>query len=418
MANNINIASVVSPDIVKTISKSSSIKSFGVQTKDKNKETLIIGDQTKTAQIDNELDSLTKKEQEVGEEKSKIEQEALYKLNTKQITSEQYNKIIQASSAALLASKTIIDLNRIKLQKDKDNINNNPYTLIQNNQKAVDDEIKATDKSIKNTENKAKKDLTKQVLSNPTKTLASILSLQLSNSFSLLIFQRKKLEELVDQVNFYIDTKVKDENTVTIATNLRNNAIALINNNIKKIDNINKIVKTINSIVTIITLILTIIERILSLPLPFLLPLKVELQPRLQKIIKLLSAISVTLSIISVLLSNEITRLIELRERLKQISLKLDNKTLDNLNEQQLTNLSNIFLPVGIGEFPPYKGFNFKIKEEQNPQFVVKGNKRRYAVAIDRYGVEAIKSEYSFTLDPNDLIEQLKLVIDQQNLQG
>ena len=33
-------------------------------------------------------------------------------------------------------------------------------------------------------------------------------------------------------------------------------------------------------------------------------------------------------------------------------------------------------------------------------------------------GVEQLKSEYSFTLDPNDLVEQLKLVIDQQNLQG
>jgi len=39
-------------------------------------------------------------------------------------------------------------------------------------------------------------------------------------------------------------------------------------------------------------------------------------------------------------------------------------------------------------------------------------------VAINRDGVEQLKSEYSFTLDPNDLVEQLKLVIDQKNLQG
>jgi hypothetical protein len=418
MANNVNIASVISPDIVSTISKSSSIKSFGAQSKDKSKEILIVGDQTKTAQIDNELDSLTEKEQKAGEEKSKTEQEALYKFNTKQITQDQYNKITEATSVALLASKALIDINRAKLQKDKDNINNSPYTLLQNNQKINDSKIKTLDKDIKNTENKSKKDLTKQVLSNPTKTLASFLSLQLSNSLSLLVSQRKKLEELVDQVNLYIDTQVKDETTVTIATNLRNNAIALINNSIKKIDNINKVIKTINTIIITISLILAIIERILSLPIPVLLPLKVELQPRLQKILGLLSAISVILSIVSVLLSDEVIKLIELRERLKQISLKLDNKALDNLNEQQLNDLSNTFLPVGVGEFPPYKGFNFKIKEEQNPQFVVKGNKRRYAVAIDRYGVEAIKSEYSFTQDPNDLIEQLKLVIDQQNLQG
>jgi hypothetical protein len=418
MSNKINISPVISPNIVETISKSSPIKSFGSQLKDKSKEILIIGDQTKTAQLDNEFDILTKKEQEAGIEKDKTEKEAIYKLNTKQITQEQYNKIIEVASTSLLASKALIDINKVKVQQDKDNIVSNPYTPLKENQNIINREIKNLDKVVRETENKSKKDLTKQVLSNPTKTLASILSLQLSNNLSVLISQRKKLEELVDQVNTYIDTQVKDETTVTIATNLRNNAILLINNSIKKIDNINKIVKTINAIIIVISLVLVVIERILSLPIPFLLPLKVELQPRLQKIIRLLSAISVLLTIISVLLSNETNRLIELKERLKQISLKLDNKAIDNLNEQQLTELSNIFLPTG-GDYGSYKGFKFAIKEEpNNPQFIVKGNKRRYAVAINRYGVESVKSEYSFTQDPNDLIEQLKLIIDQQNLQG
>jgi hypothetical protein len=418
MSNKINISPVISPNIVETISKSTPIKSFGSQSKDKSKEILIIGDQTKTAQLDNELDILTKKEQEAGIEKSKTEEDAIYKLNTKQITQDQYNKIIETASASLIASKAIISLNQAKLQSDKNNIINNPYTPLKENQNIISREIKNLDRVVRETENKSKKDLAKQVLSNPTKTLASILSLQLSNNLSVLISQRKKLEELVDQVNTYIDTQVKDETTVTIATNLRNNAILLINNSIKKIDNINKIVKTINAIIIIISLVLVVIERILSLPIPFLLPLKVELQPRLQKIIRLLSAVSVLLTIISVLLSNETSRLIELKERLKQISLKLDNKAVDNLNEQQLTELSNTFLPTG-GDYGSYKGFKFAIKEEQNnPQFVVKGNKRRYAIAINRYGVESVKSEYSFTQDPNDLIEQLKLIIDQQNLQG
>jgi hypothetical protein len=42
--------------------------------------------------------------------------------------------------------------------------------------------------------------------------------------------------------------------------------------------------------------------------------------------------------------------------------------------------------------------------------------KRHYAVAIDKWDVEVLKSELSFTLDPNDLIDQLKLVIDSQGL--
>jgi hypothetical protein len=37
-------------------------------------------------------------------------------------------------------------------------------------------------------------------------------------------------------------------------------------------------------------------------------------------------------------------------------------------------------------------------------------------VAIDTYNVEVLKSDSSFTLDPNDLVEQLKLIIDRENL--
>ena len=97
----------------------------------------------------------------------------------------------------------------------------------------------------------------------------------------------------------------------------------------------------------------------------------------------------------------------------------LDDKALLNLNQQQLTDLTNsLLVNVNTNKFPMYKGFKFEVKEEQNPSFVVKGNKRHYAVAVDRDGVEILKSDYSFTLDPNDLIDQLKLIIDQKNLQG
>ncbi len=55
MSNTTNISPVVSPDILKVISTSTAIKTFGAQTKDKNKETTIIGDQTKTAELSKTL---------------------------------------------------------------------------------------------------------------------------------------------------------------------------------------------------------------------------------------------------------------------------------------------------------------------------------------------------------------------------
>ena len=138
----------------------------------------------------------------------------------------------------------------------------------------------------------------------------------------------------------------------------------------------------------------------------------------LERANKLVSALNIVLAVASVALENEINELNELILRLKEITQNLTDKTLNNLNEQQLTDLTNFFSPVGVDEFSPYKGFKFQIKTEENKSFEVKGNKRRYAVAIDRDGVEVIKSELSFTLDPNDLVDQLKLVIDQRNLQG
>jgi len=417
MSNTTNISPVVSPDILKTISASTAIKTFGSQLKDKNKETIIIGNQSKTANIDTELDSLTKKEIQAGTNKDNTIQKAQSDFNTNQITQDQYNDIIISANFTYETEIAAINIQRQKLEQDKQNINNNPNDKIKNQQKSFKTSIKNLKKKTQESETKSKQDLTKQVVSNVTKTLVPIIALQLANSFSTLITQRKKLEELVDQVNNYIDTKVKDQTTVTIATNLRNNAITLINNNIKKLENLKKNIERINKIVTTIVVVVTIIERILSLPIPILLPIKVQFQPKLQKLLRLISGLSALLVIAIMLLSNEIIRLNELRDRLKEVSLKLDGKTLENLDDKQLSELSNEFLPAG-GNYGSYKGFKFAIKEEQNAKFVVKGNKRRYAVAIDRYGVEIIKSEYSFTLDPNDLIEQLKLIIDQQNLQG
>jgi hypothetical protein len=417
MSNTTNIAPVISPDILKAISASTAIKTFGSQLKDKNKETLIIGNQSKTATIDTGLDDLTRKEIQAGINKDNTIQKAQSDINTNQITQEQYNDIIISANFTYETEIAAIDIQRQKLEQDKQNINNNPNDKIKNQQKLFKTSIKNLRKKTQEFETKSKQDLTKQVISNAVKTLVPIIALQLANSFSILITQRKKLEELVDQVNNYIDTKVKDQTTVTIATNLRNNAITLINNNIKKLENLKKSIERISKTVAIVIIIVTIIERILSLPIPFLLPIKVQFQPILQKLLKIISGISALLVIAIMLLSNEIIRLNELRDRLKEISLKLDGKTLANLNDQELSDLSNEFLPAG-GNYGSYKGFKFAIKEEQNQAFVVKGNKRRYAVAIDRYGVEIIKSELSFTQDPNDLIEQLKLIIDQRNLQG
>ena len=407
MSNTTNIAPVISPDILKTLSAATAIKAFGSQLKDKNKETLIVGNQTKTEELNNELNSLTEREQQAGINKDTTIRKAQSDLNTNQITQDKYNKIYEQANVTYNAEIASIEIQRKKLEQDEENINNNPLDVIKNQQKSFKKDVKGLRKKTQESETKSKRDLAKQVASNAVKTLVPIIALQLSNSFSVVISQRKKLEELVDQVNNYIDTQVKDQTTVIIATNLRNSAVKLIDNNIRKLRTLETTLKLIAVVITIFSAIL----RVLSL-IPTPVPPKVT--DSIIKASNLILGLSALLAIVTLLLSNEIIKLNELRDRLKEISLKLDGKT---LNFGDLNALSNEFLPTG-GNYGSYKGFKFAIKEEQDQRFVVKGNKRRYAVAINRYGVEAIKSEYSFTQDPNDLIEQLKLIIDQQNLQG
>jgi len=414
MANKkqINIAPVISPDILKTISAATAIKTFGAQLIDKNKEKLIVGNQTKTAQINDELQALDLQAQKAGEIQKSTVEKAQKDFNTKQITQKQYNEIQKAAQIAYEKEIASINLKRAKLQLDKNLIENNPLNKLKQAQKAFKTKLKGLRKKTQSEEIKANIDLAKQVAANAAKSLAPIIALQLVKQFFNIVTQRKRLELLVDQVNAYIDTQVKDEQTVVIATNLRNNAITLINNSAKKLENLKKTLDRIVKTLAIISAVIAALQIILSLPFPFLIPIKIQLQPRLQKLLALVAALTTILAIASTLLGNEVNRILELKERLKEISLKLDGKSLDNLDA-----LSNFFLPTGLN-YPPYKGFNFKIKEEDNPRFVVKGNKRKYVVAINRDGIEQIKSEFSFTQDPNDLIEQLKLVIDQQNLQG
>ena len=422
MANNINISSVVSPDILKSISQSTAIKTFGDQLKDQAKEKVISVALGKVQQLKNQIEEIVILEIKIrldhGTELKRLE----ILLKEKQITQEQYDLAVAKENESFEQKIKDLEKLKIKLNEDLKNILADPYRKIKeksNERKLRRARRRARTKAQKS---KARRDLAKKIAKNAAKTLAPVIALQIANKFASIISQRQKLEILVDQVNVYIlAAQTPDE--IVIATNLRNNTVTLINNSINKLTSLQQTINQINLYITIFNAIVTILSAI---PIPTAVPpgigIPVNVITRIVKAIekaqKLISALNIVLAITSISLENEINELNELILRLQNISQNLTDKTLNNLNEQQLTELTNFFSPVGLGEFDEYKGFKFKIKEEQDIRFVVKGNKRRYAVAIDRDGVEAIKSEYSFTLDPNDLVDQLKLIIDQRNLQG
>jgi hypothetical protein len=325
---SINISSVVSPDILNTISTSTAIKTFGSQTKDLNKQKTIIGDQSATSTIQGRKDELTQKEQQAGIEKDNTIAKAQNDYNSGQITLEQRSDIEANADFTYGVEIDAIKLERKKLDQDEQNIKNNPDDKIKEQQKKIDDKVKKSKSDIERKDRTSKSDLTKQVLSNAQKTIVPIITLEITNKLLILLSERKKLEILVNQVNDYIDTQVKDQATVVIATNLRNSAIALINNNIKKLNAITTIIKTINTILTVFSLALKVISLF-----PFPLPYKVV--KLLLTVTAIISGLSVILSIITSILAREIIKLIELRDRLKQINLKLDEKAIESLTGGQ-----------------------------------------------------------------------------------
>jgi hypothetical protein len=414
MANNLNVGSVVSPDVLKTISVSTAIKTFGDQLVNKAKDKVISVALGKVQTLENQIEEIvilkTKVWSDHGTEMKRLE----ILLKEKQITQEQYDKSVEIENISYQKKLDGLEELDAKLKKDLKNIIADPYAKIKekfNLRKLKKNKRKSKNKAERA---KARRDLRKKVYKNAKKTLAPIIALEIANKLSSILSQRSKLEELVDQVNTYIDTANTPE-TTTIATNLRNNTIALINNSISKLQNLQN---TINQINTYIAIFGAIVAVLSAIPIPTAVPpgigvpvnLITRIVQTLEKANKLVISLNVILAIATISLENEV-------EKLNELILKLKNVNLTGLDSQQLADLT-ASIYNNTDQFPPYKGFKFKIKEEQNQAFVVKGNKRHYAVATNRDGVETLKSEYSFTLDPNDLIDQLKLIIDQRNLQG
>ena len=422
MATNLNISTIISPDVLKTISASTLIKTFGDQLKDKAKDKIIVAATSKVNQLGADIESLIRKQQGVKKKHTDELKRIDILYQTGEINIAEAEVLTIKENEAYDKQQKLIQLEIDLLKKDITDIVRDPYNDIKKQKKKLNESIKKFKVDLKKQSFKSAKDEIKKVLKNNKKTLASIIGLAIAGKLATIVSQRTELEDLVDKTNIIIDQANTPE-TIAAAINLRNNVVALINNSIRKLENLQSLLGTISIILTVSSALLNVLG--LTTPLtaistvpgaPVIMGIHDKLRDKIIALDKLITALSGVLAIATVLLENEIIALNELIDRLRQVSSLLDGKTLTGLDSQQLTDLTRSLLTDT--QFPSYKGFNFKIKEEQNQAFVVKGNKRRYAVAIDRDGVEVLKSDYSFTLDPNDLVEQLKLVIDQKNLQG
>jgi hypothetical protein len=436
--NQINVSNLVSPDINNTLNAIKDPKAFGDQLLEAEKQKLkkkllgIVG-QLKDALVEaiKKVADLEINHQKTLLSLSKKRNPPDIILNGEVIkgipllTEEEYQ-------IALLNENRNYEKAKSDLEKEKDDLNKKLIKIIADPYKDAKEKIKKAKDNLrkklnrsKEEKRKARKDLAKQVLKNLKKTLVPIITLVLTEKLIDILSDSERIEELITQTNLIIDSADTKEK-INQAKAARDSALNIINNQEKKIQSVLDQILQMEIYITIFD---TIVSIILAIPIPSSVPpgigVPVNLIIKLQRLLataeKIASGLSLLLAIFIPILEEVITDLENYKQQLHDINDLLDETTVSVLDTNQLSVLLNQ-ITQNQKAIEEYKGFKFVIKEEQtlgvNTAKVVKGFKRHYAAAIDRDGVERIKSEYSFTQEPQILVDQLKLIIDQKNLQG
>lgn len=126
---------------------------------------------------------------------------------------------------------------------------------------------------------------------------------------------------------------------------------------------------------------------------------------------KELDSFSMPLALVSGYISTAITLLNLVDDLIKQCQPDADLNETDNNLIQIANSLQQQEQQV---DSQLYKGFILEIETEDPPQYSELPRKR--AIAKNRQGITLLNTEYSFTTNDNILINELKLIIDRDNL--
>jgi hypothetical protein len=237
--------------------------------------------------------------------------------------------------------------------------------------------------------------------------IVATLSFVVTLALEFISLNNSKLDDIVTEVNNDI-ANVKTKQDVDIVKVKRNNALIIIGINEKKLSEVRRYTELLTLITGILTL---LVEGLSFLPPLAITGATIRLINKLEKILfKILPFLPILLLVVSKLEEN----LAEIKAKLQNISDILDSN-IENLSANEIQDLLKTS-DLGYLNGYDYKDFKFYIKEEKDDKFVVKGNKRRYAVATNKDGNEVLQTKPSFTLNPPVLVEELKLQIDQKGL--
>jgi len=322
------------------------------------------------------------------------------------LTEEEYNIAVAIENTRYETEKATLNEEQKQTEGQIQSITKDPKAKRKAEQKAA--KIKRKNNKAKNKAEKTK--AAKAILLSTAKSVAPLLMYAGIRVAARLAVQNSSLKDLVDQTNTIIETANTPEQLEQARVS-RNAAYNVLNNNERNLIDIREKLELIAILVTILTALGAVLLISLSFP-----GTPASAYKPYEVIIKTLGILSAILLALIPILDILISELSDLKAQLREIDNKLDLETIDSGN---LAALSALLDSIKQPKDEIYKGFRLVIKEDQDPKTFVKDSiKRHYAAALDRDGVEVIKSEYSYTLDPQVLIDQLKIIIDQRNLQA
>jgi len=334
------------------------------------------------------------------------------KANVAEIAKKKAEKEVQQATRYLNGIK-----NRINVIKNQLGIATSGKDLTKNAEQA---EV-VNNKIIKADENKVSLNSTRVLLNENKAAIKAVAkAATLYITAKILNSEVRKLSKVVQQLSQLVDTvneqieSIQTKQDVLKARITRDAALIALNDAERQVDKVRKTIKTLETILTIVSLVVKIL-------LSFSIPTTPKIVQKIVNTIMLIDAIVILLGITRISLENLIAEIQYERSRLLPISDIIDRAINNNLTPEEIGALLN--RAGDFGQLGPlggvvYRGFTFAIYEEDDPRYVVAGNKRRYAVALDRSGFITLRSQPSFTLDPEVLVNELKLRIDEQNLES
>jgi hypothetical protein len=322
------------------------------------------------------------------------------------LTEEEYNVAVAVENVRYEAEKATLDEEQKQTEGQIQSITKDPKAKRKAKQKTYKENRKKNKAKNKAEKTKAAKSL----LLSTAKSVAPLLMYSGVRVAARLAVQNSSLKDLVDQTNIIIEAANTPEQLEQARVS-RNAAYNVLNNNERNLIDIKEKLE----LIAIVTSTLTALSAVLLISLSFPGTPASAYKPY-EVIIKTLGILNAILLALIPILDILVSELSELKAQLREIDNRLDLQTIDSGN---LAALSALLNNIKQPKDEIYKGFRLVIKEDQDPKTFVKDSiKRHYAAALDRDGVEVIKSEYSYTLEPQVLIDQLKIIIDQQNLQA